>query len=39
MWSFPDQGANPYPLNWKHGVLATGPPRKSHTYLFNSTLF
>ena len=25
---FPDQGSNPGPLNWEHGVLATGPLRK-----------
>ena len=23
---FPDQGSNPGPLHWEHGVLATGPP-------------
>ena len=26
---FPDQGSNPNCLNWKHRVLATGPPGKS----------
>ena len=26
---FPDQGSNPCPLQWKHGVLATGLPGKS----------
>ena len=28
MWdlSFPDQGWNPWPLQWKRGVLTTGPP-------------
>ena len=26
MWNFPDQGSNPCPLHWKHGVLTTGPP-------------
>ena len=26
---FPDQGSNPRPLHWKHGVLTTGPPEKS----------
>ena len=26
---FPDQGSNPGPLHWEHGVLATGPPGKS----------
>ena len=25
----PDQGLNPGPLRWEHGVLATGPPGKS----------
>ena len=30
---FPDQGSNPCPLHWKHGVLTTGPPGKSHTLL------
>ena len=28
---FPDQGLNPGPLYWKHGVLDTGPPGKSLT--------
>lgn len=26
---FPDQGLNPHSLQWKHGVFAAGPPRKS----------
>ena len=26
---FPDQGLNPGPLPWEHGVSATGPPGKS----------
>ena len=26
---FPHQGLNPRPLQWKSGVLTTGPPRKS----------
>ena len=26
---FPDQGSNPGPLHWEHGVLATGPSGKS----------
>ena len=30
---FPDQGSNPCPLHWKHGVLTSGPPGKSHTLL------
>ena len=31
MWdlSFPNQGSNPCPLQWEHGVLTTGPPGKS----------
>ena len=31
---FPDQGLNPCPVQWKHGVLTTGPPGKSSTILF-----
>ena len=27
--SYPDQGSNPDPLHWEHGVLATGSPGKS----------
>ena len=26
---FPDQGWNPGPLHWQHGVLTTGPPDKT----------
>lgn len=26
---FPDQGSNPWALQWKHGVLITGQPGKS----------
>ena len=26
---FPNQGCNPHPLDWKGGVLTTGPPGKS----------
>ena len=30
---FPHQGSNPSFLHWEHGLLATGPPRKSpHTW-------
>ena len=29
MWQFPNQGSNPCPLQWKCGVLTTGPPGKS----------
>ena len=28
---FPNQGLNPLPLQWKHGVLTTGPQGKSLT--------
>ena len=34
---FPNQGSNPCPLHWKHGVLTTGLPGKSlnhATFLF-----
>ena len=31
---FPGQGWNPGPLNWEHGVLATGQPGKSHALTF-----
>ncbi|XP_059781364.1 rho GTPase-activating protein SYDE2 isoform X6 [Balaenoptera ricei] len=30
---FPDQGSNPGPLHWEHGVSATGPPGKSLYFL------
>ena len=26
---FPDEGSNPGPLHWEHGVLSTAPPGKS----------
>ena len=30
MWDLvPEQGSNPWSLNWEFGVLATGPPGKS----------
>ena len=33
--NFPNQGLNPYCLQWKDGVLTTGPPRKSgHVLLY-----
>lgn len=32
--SFPDQGSNPCPLQWKQGVLTMGPPRKSPVVVF-----
>ena len=34
---FPDQEMNLGSLNWKHGVLATGLPGKSHHLLFYLT--
>ena len=30
---FLDQGSNPSPLRWKHGVLTNGPPGKSQYFL------
>ena len=36
--SFPDQESNPGPLHWERGVLATGPPGKSHQLLFTEDL-
>ena len=30
---FPDQGSNPGPLHWEHGVPATGPPGKSQNHI------
>ena len=35
MRNFPDQGWNLGPLQWKHGVLTTGPPGKSPCGLFS----
>ena len=32
-----DEGSNPGPLHWEHGVLPTGPPRKSPRFLFKVT--
>ena len=32
---FPDQGSNPGPLHWEHGVLATGQPVKSQGLVLN----
>ena len=31
---FPNQGSNLCRLQWKYGVLTTGPPGKSHTTIF-----
>ena len=36
--SFPDQGWNPGPPHWEHGIVATGPPGKSHQLLFTEHL-
>ena len=36
---FPDQGLNPDPLRWEHGVLATGPPGKSLNVTFCEDFF
>ena len=30
---FPDQGSNPGPLHWEHGVLTTGPPGKAPFFI------
>ena len=35
---FPDQGSYLGPLQWEHGVLATGPPGKSSINIFNVCL-
>ena len=34
--SFPDHRLNPNPLQWKHGVLATGPPGKFQETVFRA---
>ena len=34
---FPDQGIEPTPLPWEHGVLTTGPPGKSHLWILMSS--
>ena len=34
----PSQGSNPWPLQWKCGILTTGPPGKS-PYLFSFMAF
>ena len=37
MWNlFPSQGSNPWPLQWKHRVLTTGPPGRAHILLIKS---
>ena len=35
----PDQGLNPRPLQWKHGVLTTGPPGRSPEFSFEHAVF
>ena len=37
--SFPDQGPNPCSLQWKRGVLTTGPPANSPETGFLTLLF
>lgn len=32
--SSPNQGWNPCPLQWEHGVSVTGPPGKSSVLIF-----
>ena len=34
-----DQGLNPYPLQWKCGILTTGPLRRSKTFFELSFIF
>ena len=36
---FPDQGSNPCSLQWKHGILTTGPPGKSLQFFITSISF
>ena len=31
---FPNQGLNPWPQQWKHGVLTTGPPGNSQKWSY-----
>ena len=38
MWNFHGQGLNPQPLQWKHRVLSTGSPGKSHETIFDELL-
>ena len=37
---FPDQGLNPCPLQWKHGLPAIGSPRKAiyHVFFIHSSI-
>ena len=39
VWDFPDQGWNSWPLQWELGVLTTGPPGKSSSTFFFSSVF
>ena len=36
---FPDQGLSPYPLQWRRGVLTTGPPGKPQAFPVLPTVF
>ena len=36
---FPDEGSNPGPLHWEHGVLTAGPPRKSQESIYSTSHF
>ena len=39
LWDlFPDEGSNSGPMQWKQGVLTTGPPGNSHGVLFTVVL-
>ena len=38
MWQFPNRGSNPRPLQWKCGVLTTGPPEKSLQVILKCTV-
>ena len=37
MWNFSDHESNPRPLQWKHGILTTGPPEKLLNYFYTCT--
>jgi len=39
IWNFPDQGSNPCPLQWKYGVLSSGPSGKSTNNLFERSVW
>ena len=38
MQNFPDQGSNLCPFQWKHRVLATGPPGRSKIVYYSGML-